>query len=574
MLNILLFATAYNGMCQRVDRELQRDGHRVYIELSPTASVMEATAALVDPDLIISPFLKHCVPDAIWRERPCLIVHPGIEGDRGPSSLDWAISQDLSSWGVTLLQAQAQMDAGDIWGTAEFSLRPVGKASLYRHEVITQAVGLIKMAIEQCQRPDFRPRPLDYARPEVRGCLQPLMSQADRRIDWQRDDTETVARKIRAADGFPGVLDRIDGEDFYLYGASAGKQYSGSRAGKILGQAEGAVCRATVDGSVWIRQMKRAPTEKQQFFKLPAMQALGQSKLADTMAMLPSLQGDKTSDIGIRLYAGVAYVTFNFYNGAMNTQQCQALTSEIRVLKLRPEVRVIVLMGGDDFWSNGIHLNCIEAAEDPALESWHNINAIDDLVWEIITAQRQITVAALRNNAGAGGAILPLACDHVLGRSGVVLNPHYRTMGLFGSEYWTYLLPRRVGVTRAHQIIENCLPLLTDDATEIGMVDKLLPESWTQYHRELNSYCLKLANSRAYAQYLHNKQTRREHDEQSCPLAHYRAEELRHMKNAFDNADSDYHRLRHQFVHKFSCAQTPQRLVRHRSVASSESEAA
>jgi putative two-component system hydrogenase maturation factor HypX/HoxX len=70
MLNILLFATAYNGMCQRVDRELQRDGHRVYIELSPTASVMEATAALVDPDLIICPFLKHRVPDAICRNAP------------------------------------------------------------------------------------------------------------------------------------------------------------------------------------------------------------------------------------------------------------------------------------------------------------------------------------------------------------------------------------------------------------------------------------------------------------------------------------------------------------------------
>ncbi len=573
-MNILLFSTAYNGMCQRVDRELQRDGHQVFVELSPTATVMEATVRHVDPDLIICPFLKHRVPDSIWREHPCLIVHPGIEGDRGPSSIDWAISQGLSNWGVTLLQAQAQMDAGDIWGTVEFSLRPVGKASVYRHEVITQAVGLIKLAIEQHRRPGFRPRPLDYSRPEVRGCLQPLMSQADRSIDWRRDDTETIVRKIRAADGFPGVLDCIGEERFYLYGASAGKSYTGSTAGEILGHAEDALCRATVDGSVWIRQMKRASIDKQQFFKLPAMQALGQSSLADSMAMLPSLPGDKASDIELRVDGGVAYVTFDFYNGAMNTQQCQALTSEIRALKQRPEVRVIVLMGGEDFWSNGIHLNCIEAAEDPARESWLNINAIDDLVWEIITAQHQITVAALRNNAGAGGAILALACDHVLGRSGVVLNPHYRTMGLYGSEYWTYLLPRRVGADRAHRIIQDCLPLLTDDAIEIGMVDKLLPESWALYHRELEACCRQLANARDYAQYLQGKQARRERDEQSCPLAHYRREELRRMKVDFDNPDSDYHRLRYQFVHKVSSGRTPQRLVRRPSGGSSESEAA
>ena len=33
-----------------------------------------------------------------------------------------------------------------------------------------------------------------------------------------------------------------------------------------------------------------------------------------------------------------------------------------------------------------------------------------------------------------------------MAREDVVLNPYYRHMGgLYGSEYWTYLLPRRVG---------------------------------------------------------------------------------------------------------------------------------
>ena len=47
-------------------------------------------------------------------------------------------------------------------------------------------------------------------------------------------------------------------------------------------------------------------------------------------------------------------------------------------------------------------------------------------------------------NAGAGGVFLSLAADEVWMRDGVILNPHYKDMGnLYGSEYWTYLLPAR-----------------------------------------------------------------------------------------------------------------------------------
>ena len=65
---------------------------------------------------------------------------------------------------------------------------------------------------------------------------------------------------------------------------------------------------------------------------------------------------------------------------------------------------------------------------------------------DIIETPSHLVIAALRGNAGAGGAMMALASDRVFAREGVVLNPHYRGMGgLFGSEYWTYTLPRRVG---------------------------------------------------------------------------------------------------------------------------------
>ena len=136
----------------------------------------------------------------------------------------------------------------------------------------------------------------------------------------------------------------------------------------------------------------------------------------------------------------------------MSTAQCEELRQAYAYARSRP-TRVIALMGGTDFWSNGIHLNLIEASAHPAEESWCNINAMNDLVREIIVTHRQLTIAALSGNVGAGGAFLALAADRVYARDGVILNPHYKGMGnLYGSEYWTYLLPRRVAPEQARNI--------------------------------------------------------------------------------------------------------------------------
>ena len=149
----------------------------------------------------------------------------------------------------------------------------------------------------------------------------------------------------------------------------------------------------------------------------------------------------------------------------MSTSQCTRLRDAFLHARSRP-TRVIVLLGGADFWSNGIDLNMIEASADPAAESWRNINAIDDLIFEILNTMSHLVIAGLRGNAGAGGAMLALAADRVYARSGVVLNPHYRSMGdLYGSEYWTYTLPRRVGQTRALELTQSCQPIGTRAAT-------------------------------------------------------------------------------------------------------------
>lgn len=81
--------------------------------------------------------------------------------------------------------------------------------------------------------------------------------------------------------------------------------------------------------------------------------------------------------------------------------------------------------------------------------------------------------------------MMALAADLVYARKGIVLNPHYKGMGnLSGSEYWTYLLPRRVGVEKARKLTEALLPISTRTAQQIGLLDNAFEEDYVGFERE------------------------------------------------------------------------------------------
>jgi putative two-component system hydrogenase maturation factor HypX/HoxX len=125
-LRILFLVSAHNGLSQRAWIALTELGHEVTVAVVETAAAMEAAVREHDPELIVCPFLKQMIPESIWAERRCLVVHPGPRGDRGPSSLDWAIELGAGDWGVTVVQANGEPDAGRVWATREFPVRRVG----------------------------------------------------------------------------------------------------------------------------------------------------------------------------------------------------------------------------------------------------------------------------------------------------------------------------------------------------------------------------------------------------------------------------------------------------------------
>jgi putative two-component system protein, hydrogenase maturation factor HypX/HoxX len=550
-MNILFLTTAHNSLSQRAFVELVDRGHRVSVVIASSEEVMLEAVEREHPDLIVAPMLKAVIPASIWQHYTCLIVHPGIKGDRGPSSLDWAILNGWQEWGVTVLQADAEMDAGAIWASRVFAMKDVSKSDLYRHEVTEAAIEALLEAIYKFESKTFVPEQLDYSRQDVKGCWQASMKQAGRAIDWH-ESTATILRKIRCADSFPGVLDRVLGMPCYLYGAHEDDVLRGT-PGKIIGTRHGAICRATGDGSIWITHLKQKGPDGEPSFKLPAAQVLG-----DRLSYVPEIpvamdflyHGRTYREIWYEERQEVGYLHFDFYNGAMSTAQCKRLREAFLRIRRRP-TKVIVLMGGTDFWSNGIHLNVIEAADDPAYESWRNIQAMDDLVRDILTTDSHLVISALQGNAAAGGVMLALAADCVYGRAGIVLNPHYKGMGkLYGSEYWTYLLPKRVGAAKARELTEALLPMSTRAAQRIGLLDDAFGDDAASFREHIRKLAEGLASCNRYECMLEEKRHSSEHDEGRKPLHAYREEELQRMWLNFFGADHSYHLARKRFVYK------------------------
>jgi putative two-component system hydrogenase maturation factor HypX/HoxX len=212
-MRILFLTSAHNSLSQRLWIELGERGHDIRVCVATTDAAMIAAVSNETPDLILAPMLKIAIPEEIWSRHLCLIVHPGIKGDRGPSSLDWAIANNEKTWGATILEAAEEFDAGAIWASHEFALtsEPVAKSSLYCDQVTEAALRGVLEAVARIESGEFqssawRPEKLSDVAPDTRGRLRPPMRQTDRAIDWLQDKTATIVRKIRAADSAPGVL--------------------------------------------------------------------------------------------------------------------------------------------------------------------------------------------------------------------------------------------------------------------------------------------------------------------------------------------------------------------------------
>ncbi|MEV6598042.1 hydrogenase maturation protein [Actinoplanes sp. NPDC051346] len=554
-MRVLLLVTAFNGLSQRMWCALREAGHDVGVLHATSPQDMIDGVHAAQPELILCPYLKERVPAEVWQHWRTVILHPGPVGDRGPSSLDWAITDGAPAWGVTALQAVEEMDAGPIWATRTFGMPAAPrKSSLYNGPVADAALECAFEVLAKAADPAFRPTAATEMTVAKGARPRPPMTQADRAFDWSAP-TEQIVRRIRAADGAPGVRTELAGLQVFTYDVHPGLA-RGVRPGTLVARRQGAVLVGTGDGSVWLGHLRDA---SQPGIKLPATTLLGRRLRTVPQSPLPAgIEPEAPSyrQIRYRRSGAVGWLAFDFYNGAMSAGHCRRLLAAFRHA-VGQDTRVLVLRGGTDAFSNGIHLNVAEAAADPAASAWANIKAINAVCAALIRCTRQVVVAAYSGNAGAGGAMLGLGADVVAARDGVVLNPYY-DMGLYGSELHTYTLPRRVGAEAAQRLIDAKLPVSTHEAASLGLVDEVGPRHPEAYAEWLTALALRQADPRTAGRRRAAKAKRLEAER--VPLDVYESRELAEMSSDIFGDRSGFAAARRAFVGKAKKA-TPERLL-------------
>lgn len=114
-LDILFVVTSHNTMSQKAFCLLSSSFQcRVMVELHTNENLIERVQ-MHKPDLVICPFLTRPISSHIYQNYITLIVHPGPVGDRGRHSVDRWVLERPKEWGVAILEAVEEMDAGPVW---------------------------------------------------------------------------------------------------------------------------------------------------------------------------------------------------------------------------------------------------------------------------------------------------------------------------------------------------------------------------------------------------------------------------------------------------------------------------
>ncbi|KHN98434.1 C-type cyclin [Metarhizium album ARSEF 1941] len=434
---------------------------------------------------------------------------------------------------------------------------------------------------------------------------RPLLKASERHFDIRKHTASAISRRIRSADSQPGCLSNLFGPKLYLYGGIIenptllSSKQGHIVPGSIIAVRNEAVCVATCDNKgIWITHVRqvKAKTDVTLWPKVPAapgLEKLGISTGSPSSWFHPLLlqtqseewaksYHDTFREIWVDFVTDgqqrFAYLYFDFYNGAMSTEQCRRMVRCLEYISSTANGRdkglplaAVVLMGGGSYFSNGIHLNVIDSAADPALESWYNINAIDDVVEKLLLdlpACGITTIAAIRGNCAAGGVALAAACDVVLAGQHVVLNPAYRSLGLSGSEFHSVSYRGRCGTKGAEMALRTMTPLSADDARGIGIVDYVLdvaPESLNAAVQAHVENLFARGDKLGPTPWAKTGAWKRNVDTSPAGLALARTAELGQMSMDFWSARSErYHSRRRSFVRKVKPSSTPLRFATHR----------
>lgn len=160
---------------------------------------------------------------------------------------------------------------------------------------------------------------------------------------------------------------------------------------------------------------------------------------------------------------------------AMNFQMVEELIAAFDALKIREDIRAVVISGAGDHFCVGGDVNDLQAVQSMSeAEQQEAVAGIDILLRRIIEAP-QVVIAKIHGSALGGGFGLACACDIAIGAADAAFGLPEARLGIAPAMITPYVV-RRVGLSRAGVMMLTGARFDGISAHEYGVIHEVCPK--------------------------------------------------------------------------------------------------
>lgn len=194
-------------------------------------SVVERLCALA-PEVILVAAYGKILPKSLLGLPPhgAINVHASLLPKyRGAAPIQRAILAGESVTGVTIMQMNERMDAGDILLQGEVLIRDDDTAESLQSTLAEVGARLLLEALDRLARGTLERRP----QRDEEATLAPMIRKEEGEIDWRRPAVE-IERAVRAFHPWPGAITRLGGKLLKIHRAAVVKNGSQAPPGTVV----------------------------------------------------------------------------------------------------------------------------------------------------------------------------------------------------------------------------------------------------------------------------------------------------------------------------------------------------
>jgi methionyl-tRNA formyltransferase len=171
---------------------------------------------------------------------------------RGAAPIHRAIEAGDTQTGVTIMQMDAGLDAGDMLLRQALDIGDDSTAQLH-DRVADLGARMVVDALRQAEAGTLRPVP----QPADGVTYAHKIEKAEGRIDWSLD-ASAIVRRIRAFDPFPGASTEAGGETIKCWAAQQRPGATDAAPGTVLAADADGIAVAAGEGTVVLTELQRA----------------------------------------------------------------------------------------------------------------------------------------------------------------------------------------------------------------------------------------------------------------------------------------------------------------------------